>query len=233
MGVFSRQTAMSDMSGRLRRTQVAWSFTAKIIFKSRLWSFQTPGDQPHVEVCRLGEQRPGQRRRQLLHLPRPSLLSRFSQSPSFSVNIFVWTPDYQYLTQMTTSAYLRRQNLASLAPSQACSSNPPVGQWNAWRSDIRATLLEERLRIFFFPGRCSGPWTCLPLGFWPEKARNRAALHIIAWILPSSSSPSMSTSSNHNHVCGGHDHDIRHGQDHSMSSSTSTNLDSFSCDVIQ
>ena len=67
---------------------------------------------------------------------------------------------------------------------------------------------------FFFPGRCGGPWTCLPLGFWPEKARNRAALHIIAWILPSSSSLSMSTSSNHNHVCCSHDHGLCHGHDY-------------------
>ena len=67
---------------------------------------------------------------------------------------------------------------------------------------------------FSHAGRCSGSWTCLPLGFWPEKARNSAALHLIAWILPSSSSLAMSTSSNHNHVCRSHDHGLCHGRDY-------------------
>ena len=115
---------------------------------------------------------------------------------------------------MKTRVCPTKQNRAYLAPSQASSSNPPVGQSNASRSDLDINW-SRNLTEFFSSGRCGGLRTCFPVGFWSEKARNSAALHIVAWILPSSSSLAISTSSNHNHCLScSCDHDLCHGHDY-------------------
>ena len=114
---------------------------------------------------------------------------------------------------MKTRVCPMKQNPASLERSQASSSNPPVGQSNASRSDLDINL--SRHLTSFLSGRCGGLRTCFPVGFWSEKARNSAALHIVAWILPSSSSLAISTSSNHNHCLScSRDHDLCHGHDY-------------------
>ena len=111
------------------------------------------GDQLHIEVGSLGEQRPGQRGGQLLNLPRSSLLSRFTFTLLITILSFTLSQcalsslanqhtldDDQYLIQMTTSGCLTRQNLASLVHSLASSSNLPVEQSNAWRSNLKIIL---------------------------------------------------------------------------------------------
>ena len=51
-----------------------------------------------------------------------------------TLRVIIWSD--QYLVQMKTKDCLTKQNPASLVPSQACYSNPPVGQSNASRSDL-------------------------------------------------------------------------------------------------
>ena len=250
---------MSDMSGRLRRTQVIvidWRNVLSVIYciillmKSVFTFCLVSGDQLHIEVCSLGKQRPWQRGGQLLHLPCTHLLSRFFLTSAPSRHFC--------LPAMLSSTYssphpphcISESDENERLPEEAksCISGTLTGLLFKSTSGavkcLKVWLLKPNFNSFSFQFHAICSWNnissraeqlgsgLLPFGPLVWKSKNRCNITSRPPPLPSSSSLAMSTSSNHNHVCGGHDHDIRHGQDHSMSSATSTNLDSFSCDVI-